>query len=179
MIFRTWRQELVGLAKQRCSFAPSIQDDLVWSCGGFAANGLFAGLPYALGISGGFASPFAARLLPEADLVLVFGASANHWTTKHGSMIGADARVIQIDSDPRAIGRNRPVDLAIIGDAKATAKALTAELAHRNHANKGFRTDQLADEISRNTWRDDPYEDEQQHRNGRPESQVETVEQLV
>jgi thiamine pyrophosphate-dependent acetolactate synthase large subunit-like protein len=123
------------------------------------ANGLFAGLPYALGISGGFASPFAARLLPEADLVLVFGASANHWTTKHGSMIGADARVIQIDSDPRAIGRNRPVDLAIIGDAKATAKALTAELAHRNHANKGFRTDQLADEISRNTWRDDPYED--------------------
>ena len=28
------------------------------------ANGLFAGLPYALGISGGFASPFAAELLP-------------------------------------------------------------------------------------------------------------------
>ncbi len=123
------------------------------------ANGLFAGLPYALGISGGFASPFAARLLPQADLVLVFGASANHWTTKHGAMIGADARVIQIDAEPRAIGRNRPVDLAIIGDAKATAKALTAELDRRNHANQGFRTDQLADEISRNTWRDDPYED--------------------
>ena len=35
------------------------------------ANGLFAGLPYALGISGGFASPFAAELLPQADAVLV------------------------------------------------------------------------------------------------------------
>jgi thiamine pyrophosphate-dependent acetolactate synthase large subunit-like protein len=38
------------------------------------ANGLFHGLPYALGISGGFASPFAATLLPQADVVLVFGA---------------------------------------------------------------------------------------------------------
>ena len=54
------------------------------------ANGLFAGLPYALGISGGFASPFAAELLPQADVVLVFGASVNHWTTKHGAMIGPD-----------------------------------------------------------------------------------------
>ena len=52
------------------------------------ANGLFAGLPYALGISGGFASPFAAKLLPQADVVLVVGASVNHWTTKHGAMIG-------------------------------------------------------------------------------------------
>ena len=36
-------------------------------------------------------------------------------------MIGPDARVIQIDVDPRAIGRNRPADLAIIADATATA----------------------------------------------------------
>ena len=42
------------------------------------ANGLFAGLPYALGISGGFASPFAAGLLPQAYVVLVAGASVNH-----------------------------------------------------------------------------------------------------
>ena len=55
------------------------------------ANGLFARLPYALGISGGFASPFAAQVLPQADVVLVFGASVNHWTTKHGAMIGPDA----------------------------------------------------------------------------------------
>ena len=51
------------------------------------AKGLFAGLPYALGISGGFASPFAAELLPRADVVLMFGASANHWTTSHGTLL--------------------------------------------------------------------------------------------
>ncbi len=109
------------------------------------ANGLFAGLPYALGISGGFASPFAAELLPRADVVLVFGASANHWTTKHGAMIGPNARVIQIDADPRAIGRNRPADLAIIADANAAATALINELNRRGHTSQGFRTTELAD----------------------------------
>jgi thiamine pyrophosphate-dependent acetolactate synthase large subunit-like protein len=123
------------------------------------ANGLFAGLPYALGISGGFASPFAARLLPTADVVLVFGASVNHWTTKHGAMIGREARVIQVDVEPRAIGRNRPADLAIIADAKATARALADELAGRGHARPGFRTKQLADDIAKGAWRHDLYED--------------------
>ena len=123
------------------------------------ANGLFAGLPYALGISGGFASPFAAKTLPQADVVLVFGASVNHWTTKHGAMIGPDARVIQIDVDPRAIGRNRPVDLAILADAKTTANALNNELKSRDHTNRGFRTPELSHEIANNTWHHDPYED--------------------
>jgi thiamine pyrophosphate-dependent acetolactate synthase large subunit-like protein len=123
------------------------------------ANGLFAGLPYALGISGGFASPFAAKTLPQADVVLVFGASVNHWTTQHGAMIGPDARVIQIDVDPRAIGRNRPADLAILADAKATANALNNELKSRGHTNRGFRTLELSREIANNTWRHDPYED--------------------
>ena len=121
------------------------------------ANGLFAGLPYALGISGGFASPFAAKTLPQADLVLVAGASVNHWTTKHGAMIAPDATIIQIDVDPRAIGRNRPVDAALIADVDAATRALQAALG--THHNKGFRTPELADEIAGNTWRHDPYED--------------------
>jgi len=123
------------------------------------ANGLFARLPFALGISGGFASPLAARILPEADVVLVFGASVNHWTTKHGAMIGPDARVIQVDVEPRAIGRNRPADLAIIADAKAAAHALTAELHNREHTNQGFRTAEIADQIASGSWRHDRYED--------------------
>ena len=123
------------------------------------ANGLFARLPYALGISGGFGSPFAAKTLPQADVVLVFGASVNHWTTKHGAMIGRDAKVIQIDVEPRAISRNRPADVAIIADANAAARALTRALNNRNHKHEGFRTQQLANEIANNTWREDPYED--------------------
>ena len=123
------------------------------------ANGLFAGLPYALGISGGFASPFAAAVLPQADLVLVVGASVNHWTTKHGALIDSSARVIQVDVEPRAIGRNRPADLAILGDARATAQALTAELIRRGHGDQGFRTADLAAQIAAGAWRNEPYED--------------------
>jgi thiamine pyrophosphate-dependent acetolactate synthase large subunit-like protein len=121
------------------------------------ANGLFHGLPYSLGISGGFASPFAAELLPQADIVLIVGASANHWTTKHGTMINPQAIVIQVDVDPRAIGRNRPADIAIVGDARATAAALAAATQGVSH--HGFRAPELARQIARHRWRDERYED--------------------
>jgi thiamine pyrophosphate-dependent acetolactate synthase large subunit-like protein len=135
------------------------------------ANGLFHGLPYALGISGGFASPFAQELLPQADFVLVVGASVNHWTTKHGALINPDATVAQIDVEAKAIGRNRPAQLAVIGDARATARALHERLAAtaapgvdagpgtQGAEGIGFRTPQLAEQIAQRHWRDEPYDD--------------------
>ena len=123
------------------------------------ANGLFAGLPYALGISGGFASPFATELLPQADAVIVVGASVNHWTTKHGALISDDATVIQIDSNANAFGRNYPVDIAILGDAKVSITALQEELERRGPATTGFRTPELAEQIASRRWRHEPYED--------------------
>jgi thiamine pyrophosphate-dependent acetolactate synthase large subunit-like protein len=123
------------------------------------ANGLFTGLPYNLGISGGFASPLAAELLPQADAVVVVGASVNHWTTKHGALISRNAPVVQIDDDARAIGRNHPVDIAVLGDAMASTQALTEALARRSHSNTGFRTPEVADQIATRRWRHEPYED--------------------
>jgi acetolactate synthase I/II/III large subunit len=123
------------------------------------ANGLFAGLPFSLGISGAFASPLAAELLPHADAVLVCGASMNDWTTKHGALIAHDANVAQIDVEATAIGRNRPVDVGVLGDAKAAARALTTELERRGHADTGFRTSEVAQLIRHRRWRDEPYQD--------------------
>jgi thiamine pyrophosphate-dependent acetolactate synthase large subunit-like protein len=123
------------------------------------ANGLFAGLPYALGISGGFASPFAARLLPQADVVLVAGASVNHWTTRHGQLIADGARVAQIDIEPRAFGLNHRADLTMLGDAGAGARLLADELERRGHRATGWRTEEVARDIAANRWADDPYED--------------------
>jgi thiamine pyrophosphate-dependent acetolactate synthase large subunit-like protein len=120
------------------------------------ANGLFAGLPYALGISGGFASALAAELLAQADVVLAFGATLNHWTTRHGALIGPDARVIQVDVETDAIGANRPATLGILGDARLTAIALREALANQG---SGWRTPELADRIATERWRDEPYED--------------------
>jgi thiamine pyrophosphate-dependent acetolactate synthase large subunit-like protein len=123
------------------------------------ANGLFAGLPYSLGISGGFASPFAAELLAQADLVLVFGASINYWTTKHGALIGRDATVVQVDIERGAIGRNHPVEIGIIGDARTTAMALCRALEARRSKKAGFRTPELADGIAERRWAQEPYDD--------------------
>jgi thiamine pyrophosphate-dependent acetolactate synthase large subunit-like protein len=120
------------------------------------ANGLFAGLPYALGISGGFASPHAQAILPEADVVLLAGASANQWTTRHGKLIARDTKIIQIDTDPRAIARNWPADVALIADVAEAARALAAATEPRT----GWRTPELAEQIAAGRWVRDPYEDE-------------------
>ncbi len=122
------------------------------------ANGLFSGLPFALGIAGGFAPPFAAQTLEGADLYLVFGASLNHWTTKHGALINPAAKIVQVDIEPRAIGRHHPVDLAIVADVDATAKALTHSLDSPKNGG-GFRTEELAQEIQTHTWAHEAYDD--------------------
>jgi thiamine pyrophosphate-dependent acetolactate synthase large subunit-like protein len=86
------------------------------------AHGLFADSPWSLGISGGFASPRAQELLPRADLVLAFGASLNHWTTRRGELLRG--QVVKCDADPAA----QPT---LLGDAGAAARALAAELERR------------------------------------------------
>jgi thiamine pyrophosphate-dependent acetolactate synthase large subunit-like protein len=123
------------------------------------ANGLFSGNPFALGISGGFASPVASRLLENSDVVVAVGASLNMWTTRHGRLIGADAKVVQIDCDVDAIGAHRAVDVGIVGDAAEAARGLTEALRHRGHAAVGRRTDDVETEILSGGWRHQPYDD--------------------
>jgi acetolactate synthase I/II/III large subunit len=89
-----------------------------------AAKGLFRGSPWDLDVSGGFASPLAAELISGADLVVGWGCALNPWTLRHGSLIGARASVVQVDTDARAIGAHRRVDLGVTGDVAATAQAV-------------------------------------------------------
>jgi thiamine pyrophosphate-dependent acetolactate synthase large subunit-like protein len=116
------------------------------------ANGLFAGDPYALGISGGFSSPTAQRLLAESDLIVAFGAAMNVWTSRHGALV--NGTLAQVDSDAEAIGAHRPVQIGVHGDARATAEALVDAVTRK----PGRRTPQLADQIAAGRWRDEPYE---------------------
>jgi thiamine pyrophosphate-dependent acetolactate synthase large subunit-like protein len=117
------------------------------------AHGLFSGSPWSLGISGGFASPLAQQLIPRADLVLAFGASLNHWTTRRGELIGAGARVVQCDSDLAALRAHRPDAIGILGDAAASATALAAELDRRGVQAPRRRWDLDADALRDPGWR--------------------------
>jgi thiamine pyrophosphate-dependent acetolactate synthase large subunit-like protein len=94
-------------------------------------HGLFSGNPWSLGISGGFSSPIADELIAESDCILAFGASLTQWTTKRGKLIAAGAVVAQVDIEPGKLGYQMPVQIAVHGDAQATAEALLAELDRR------------------------------------------------
>ena len=123
------------------------------------AAGLFAGSPWDLGISGGFAAPAAAELLAQADLVLAFGAALTVWTTRHGRLLGPGATVVQVDVDAEALGAHARVDLGVVGDVGETACDLLAELGRRGHRPVGRRTDQLRQRVAAARWRAEPYED--------------------
>ena len=94
-------------------------------------HGLFSGNPWSVGISGGFSSPVADELISESDFILAFGASLTQWTTKKGKLIAPGAVVAQVDIDVPKLGYQMPVQIAVQGDAKATAEALLVELDRR------------------------------------------------
>jgi thiamine pyrophosphate-dependent acetolactate synthase large subunit-like protein len=123
------------------------------------ANGLFSGNPWALGISGGFASPAAAELIAEADVVLGAGVALNMWTTRHGRLLDPGATVLQIDHDPDAIGAHHRADLALLGDVAESARGLIAEIGRREYQGSGWRTPELMERIRAAAWQTTPFED--------------------
>jgi thiamine pyrophosphate-dependent acetolactate synthase large subunit-like protein len=124
------------------------------------AHGLFAGLPFALGIAGGFASPLGIELIGQADLVISFGAGLNHWTARHGELFSGSACVVQVDIDPLAPGRLHRCDLGVAADATAAAQAFTAGLKARGSRRENARTAATAEAIATRRWRDEPFSDE-------------------
>ena len=111
------------------------------------AHGLFHDDAFALGISGGFATPLAVELISGADLVVGWGCALNMWTMRHGSLIGRGATVAQVDLDQAALGQHRPVDLGVCGDVGRTATEVTA-LLDAGTPRPGYRDEALAARIA-------------------------------
>lgn len=96
-----------------------------------AGHGLFRTDPFSLGISGGFSSDFTAETIRNSDLIVAFGCALNMWTMRHGSLIGQEATVVQVDVEATSLGAHRPVSLGVLGDSAETATAVREELASR------------------------------------------------
>lgn len=121
------------------------------------ANGLFEGNPFSLGISGGFSCPLTAELIAGADLIVGWGCALNMWTMRHGSLIGADATVVQVDVEDEALGANRPIDLGVLGDCRETA---AAALEAVGAARAGYRSDEVRGRIAaQGRWNDVAFDD--------------------
>jgi thiamine pyrophosphate-dependent acetolactate synthase large subunit-like protein len=123
-------------------------------------HGLFADNPWSVGISGGFSSPVADELISESDFILGFGVSLTQWTTKKGKLITRGATVAQIDIEAPKLGYQMPVQFALLGDAKATAEALLAELKKNGAAQSGRRNDRTRERILSGDNQHSPYPDE-------------------
>ena len=124
-------------------------------------HGLFARNPWSVGISGGFSSPAADELIAESDFILGFGASFTQWTTKKGKLIAPGAVVAQVDIDVPKLGYQMPVQIAVHGDARATAEALLDKLdGHGASARTGRRSAALRERILAGDNHHVPYTDE-------------------
>jgi acetolactate synthase-1/2/3 large subunit len=73
--------------------------------------------------------PFKAGLA-EADLIMVIGTRLN-WALNFGQspLFNPQAAMIQVDIEASEIGRNRPVEVGIVGDARLVLEQLARAIA--------------------------------------------------
>ena len=138
---------------------------------------LFRGMAFDIGLVGSISTPIASELLARADLVLVFGASLNSYTT-YDKTIFRNARVVQVDVNSRAFAQHYPVELTITGDAAETAAALADELERRAYSSSGFRSTETAAAIGA-FHRDDGFRDQSSEGSLDPRTVLATLDRLL
>jgi acetolactate synthase-1/2/3 large subunit len=67
----------------------------------------------------------------NADLIIIVGTPFD-FRMGYGKRLSQDATVVQIDLDYRTIGKNRDIDLGIVGDASSVLSAVTAAAGKRS-----------------------------------------------
>ena len=117
-------------------------------CNSYLHNDSFpASQPLAVGPLGYQGSKAAMKLIAQADVVLALGTRLGPFGTlpQHGlDYWPKQAKIIQIDSDPRMLGLVKPISVGIHGDARAAAGALIARLKERRLAGAASRSARLS-----------------------------------
>jgi thiamine pyrophosphate-dependent acetolactate synthase large subunit-like protein len=92
------------------------------------AKDYFAGDRWNLGLFGTLSTDVATSIIADCDCVIFFGAGVNRFTASDGAFL-EKKRVIQVDVDPRRLGRHYPIDVGVVGDAATTANTMKDWLA--------------------------------------------------
>ncbi len=87
---------------------------------------LFVGMP---GMHGGKYTNYA---ITETDLLFGIGVRFDDRVTGKLATFATKAKIVHADIDPAEIGKNRSVDLPIVGDAKSVIEGVVAELRRMN-----------------------------------------------
>jgi pyruvate dehydrogenase (quinone) len=98
--------------------------------------------PNAVGMTGLLGYGGAYKAIHGADLLLLLGTDFPF----SEFLPGDDVKKVQIDRNPKHIGRRTPVDLGLVGDIQATLAALLPKV--REKSNVGFLEEHVAETSS-------------------------------
>ena len=80
--------------------------------------------PLAVGVVGSYSRESANRAVAQADLVFFIGSHTGSQVTDNWRLPAIGTPVIQLDIDPRELGRNYPNAVGLHGDVKATLRRM-------------------------------------------------------
>jgi len=117
-------------------------------CSSYLHNDSFpASHALAAGPLGYQGSKAAMKLIAQADVVLALGTRLGPFGTlpQHGlDYWPRQAKIIQVDRDPRVLGLVKPISVGIQADARAAAASLLERLKGRTLAGAASRAERLA-----------------------------------
>jgi len=98
----------------------------------FKGKGVFPeNHPLSLGPIGMHGHAEANKLITEADVLLAIGSRFSDRSVGKFDEFGKDMKIIHIDIDPAEIGKNKQVDIGIVGDVKVSLRIMLKMLANR------------------------------------------------
>jgi acetolactate synthase-1/2/3 large subunit len=105
-----------------------------------------------VGVTGFWGSPVVNNLTKEADLILAVGTrfpetDSSSWLPGYTFNI-PPTKLIHVDIDSKEIGKVFPVEIGIVGDAKAVLQSML-ECAKSNFSEKGWKNDTVISKISK------------------------------
>jgi sulfoacetaldehyde acetyltransferase len=97
--------------------------------------------PVVIGALGRAGSAEAAEAVRAADVILAAGTRLGHFTTFYDHhFIPQQAKLLQIEVDERELGRHYPLEVGILGDAKAVLGRIGQTLGGKAHDEARFAT---------------------------------------
>ena len=76
---------------------------------------------------------YANMAVQNADLIIATGMRFDDRATANTKQFAPQALIIHVDIDPAEIGKNIPVDIPIVGDAKNVLKAMNKQIERGEH----------------------------------------------
>lgn len=116
--------------------------------------------PLALGPIGMHGHAEANKLIIESDVLLAIGARFSDRSVGKFDEFGQRMKIIHIDIDPAEIGKNKAVDVPLVGDVKASLRALikmlTQKIAKKEEETAWFKHIKEVREYYQSTIKDHP-----------------------